>query len=97
MTLRIPLTAVPSQKLSITLGTQRCTISVYQKTTGLYFDLSVAGTRVVAGMICRNLVNLVRSRYLTGFVGDLAFVDTQGSQDPDYTGLGSRYQLVYLP
>lgn len=97
MTLRIPLTAVPAQRLSVTLGTQRCSISVYQKTTGLYFDLSVAGTLVVAGMICRNRVNLVRNRYITSFVGDLAIIDTQGNLDPDYTGLGSRYQLVYVP
>ncbi|MCP1257899.1 phage baseplate plug family protein [Acetobacter lambici] len=27
--------------------------------------------------------------------GDLAFADTQGTQDPDYTGLGSRFVLVY--
>lgn len=96
MTLRIPLTPTPSQTLSVTLGTQRCAISVYQKSTGLYFDLSVAGAPVVAGMICRNLTNLVRSSY-AAFVGNLAFVDTMGSDDPDYTGLGARYQLVYVP
>lgn len=96
MTSRIPLSAVPSQNLSVTLGTQRCSISVYQKSTGLYFDLSVAGSRVVAGMVCRNRVNLVRRSY-AAFVGNLAFVDTMGSADPDYTGLGSRFQLVYVP
>jgi len=95
MTIRIPLAAVPAQKLSVTLGTQRCLIGIYQKSTGLYFDLSVAGTVIVAGMVCRNRVGLVRAKYL-GFSGQLAVVDTQGAQDPDYTGLGSRYQLVYL-
>lgn len=96
MTLRIPLAPVASQNLSVTLGTQRCTISVYQKSTGLYFDLSVAGAPVVAGMICRNRVNLVRRSY-AAFVGNLAVIDTMGNLDPDYTGLGTRYQLIYTP
>ena len=45
-------------------------------------------------MLCLNLVGLVRSAYL-GFIGQLAFFDTQGTSDPDYSGLGTRYQLVY--
>lgn len=96
MTLRIPLTAVPAQRLSVTLGTQRCSIRVYQLATGLYFDLAVAGTPIVSGIVCRNRVGLIRAEYL-GFAGELAFIDTMGSQDPDYTGLGARYQLVYVP
>lgn len=38
---------------------------------------------------------IVRSAYL-GFIGDLAFIDTQGTSDPIYAGLGTRFQLVYL-
>jgi hypothetical protein len=37
----------------------------------------------------------VRDEYL-GFIGDLAFFDTQGMTDPDWTGLGSRYILGYF-
>lgn len=96
MTIRIPLTATPSQKLSVTLGTQRCSITIYQKSTGLYLDLSVAGTPILSGMICKDRVKLIRSSYIN-FSGNLSVVDTQGVQDPDYTGLGSRYQLVYVP
>lgn len=96
MTSRIPLVAIPSQRLSVTLGTQRCQISVYQKSTGLYFDLAVAGSPVVAGMVCRNRTNLVRASY-AAFSGNLAFIDTMGTEDPDYTGLGGRFQLVYIP
>lgn len=96
MTTTIPLTAVPAQTLSVTLGGQRCTITVSQRSTGLYADVAVAGTMVIAGMICRDRVPLKRSSYI-GFVGNLAFIDTQGVQDPDYTGLGGRYKLVYLP
>jgi hypothetical protein len=55
----------------------------------------VGGNLVIAGVLCRNLVYLVREAYL-GFAGDLAFVDTAGSDDPQYTGLGSRWQLLYV-
>jgi hypothetical protein len=91
----IPLSAVPSQKLSVLLGGQNCQIKVYQKTTGLYVDLSVNNAPIVSGVICRNAVQIVRDVYL-GFSGDLVFLDTQGSDDPDYTGLAGRFQFVYL-
>lgn len=96
MTSRIPLIAAPSQRLTITLGAQRCVITVYQRSTGLYVDLSVAGAPVTVGTICRDRVNLVRSSY-AAFVGKLAFIDTRGTSDPTYDGLGDRYQMVYIP
>jgi hypothetical protein len=91
----IPLAATPSQSLSVTLAQQNCGINVYQKSTGLYLDLFVAGNRVMSGVLCRDRVYLVRQAYL-GFSGDLAFVDTQGEDDPQCTGLGTRWQLVYI-
>jgi hypothetical protein len=91
----IPLGATPSQQLSILLGGQNCQIKVYAKTTGVYLNLSVNNAAVVSGSQCRDRVAIVRDAYL-GFIGDLAFFDTQGESDPDYTGFGSRCQLVYL-
>lgn len=91
----IPLQAVPSQSLSVQLNGQACSIAVYQKSTGLYIDLGVNGTALMFGVICENNNRLVRYAYL-GFVGDLVFTDSQGSADPDYTGLGSRFNLIYL-
>ncbi len=93
--LRIPLPAKPALSFAITLGGQRCQIKIRQLTTGVYMDLSVAGVPVVSTAICLDRVRIVRYGYL-GFIGDLLFVDTQGKTDPDYTGFGSRYQLVYL-
>jgi len=90
----IPLNAVASQSFSVQLGTQNCDINIYQKSTGLYFDITVNGTEIVSTMICLNLVYLIREAYL-GFSGNLFFFDTQGTNDPDYTSLGSRYILVY--
>lgn len=93
--LTIPLSATPSKDYSVLLGGQNCQIKVYQKTTGLYFDISVNDVPLVQGTICRDRVKLVRHAYL-GFIGDFAFFDTQGTSDPVSTGLGSRYQLAYL-
>ncbi|KWO54482.1 phage baseplate plug protein [Burkholderia territorii] len=93
--LTIALAATPSQRLSINLAQQACGINLYQKRTGLYLDLYVAGSLIIAGVLCRNRVYLVREAYL-GFRGDLAFVDTAGNDDPDYTALGTRWPLLYL-
>lgn len=90
----IPLTAVGAQSFTVLLGTQQCAINVYQLSTGLYCDLVANNTDIVSTMLCLNLVGLVRGAYL-GFTGQLFFYDTQGIRDPDYSGLGDRYQLVY--
>lgn len=92
----IPLQAVASQQLSVLLEQQDCQISVYQKSTGLFFDLFADGVEIISGVICQNLNLIVRSLYL-GFNGDLVFMDNQnGNIDPDYTQIGSRFSLVYL-
>lgn len=97
----VPLQPVPSQTLTVLLANQNCRINVYQKAFGLYFDLTVPTLSVsplVAGVVCRNANRLVRYAYL-GFIGDFEFFDqlnTMSPSDPDYTGLGSRFQLVYL-
>jgi hypothetical protein len=94
----VPLQAVPNQTLQAELNSQACILNVYQTAYGLFMDLYVGNALVVCGVICENLNRIVRSRYL-GFSGDLVFVDVQGmpQQDPVYTGLGSRFVLVYLP
>jgi len=96
MTQVIPLANVPYQTFSITLAGQRCKIALYQKAEGLFLDLAIGQTQIVTAMICRDRVKLLRYPYL-GFVGNLAFVDTQGTSDPQYTGFDSRYVLSYLP
>lgn len=92
---QISLQAVPSQQLQITLAGQNCQIAVYEKTTGLYVDLNVNGADISTGVIAQDLNILVPTTYL-GFAGNLLFCDTQGSTDPVSTGLGARYQLLYL-
>ena len=91
----IPLNAVPSQTVTVQLGSQNCRLNLYQKSTGLYGDVYVGSALIIAGVICRNNNLIVRDAYL-GFIGDLAFIDSQGSSDPDYTGLGARFNLAYF-
>lgn len=91
----VPLQAVPNQAVSILLGGQNCQINVYSKAGALYLDLYVDNILIVGGVTCQNLNRIVRSKYL-GFVGDLGFIDNQGSSDPTYEGLGSRFSLAYL-
>lgn len=94
--LGIPLSAVPSQTLNVTLAGQPCQLSVYTSAIGaLYMDVLLNGTTIALGVPCQNNNRIVRAAY-TGFVGDFTFTDTQGSNDPTYDGLGTRYQLVYL-
>ncbi|PND34526.1 hypothetical protein C1I89_10090 [Achromobacter pulmonis] len=92
---KIPLRAVPSQSLSVVLAGQSCQVNVYEKSTGIYLDLFVNHQPIVTTVLCHDRVRLVREVY-RGFVGDLAFIDRRGHADPEYTGLGDRFILVYL-
>jgi hypothetical protein len=50
---------------------------------------------LATGVACQNLNRLVRLDYL-GFIGDLIWQDTHGTNDPTSPGLGTRYQLCYI-
>lgn len=90
----IPLSATASQTIKVILNQQSVRLDVYQRSTGLFMNVWLNGTQVVAGAICQNLNPVVHADYL-GLGGDFIFVDTQGSNDPTYDGLGSRYVLVW--
>lgn len=93
--LNIPIQPVPSQTLAVVLGDQSCRINIYTKRQGLFVDLYVGTSPIITGVIAQDRNVIVRDAYL-GFVGDLAFADLQGVEDPAYGGLGSRYALLYL-
>lgn len=82
------------QLLTLPLGTAIATISLSQLGTGLYADIGIDGTLIAAGILALDGVPLLNNPYL-GFPGDIAIFDTQGNDDPDYTGLGSRFQLLW--
>ena len=105
----VPLEALPSQTLQIVLGGQNCALSVYTldgydytdptlgtPNTNVYLDFAYNGIDVTETQICFNKKRLLINRQYLGFVGDFMFVDTQGTNDPQFAGLGSRYVLLYL-
>lgn len=100
MTLIVPLQSVPNQTVTVLLNNQQTLLYLYQTSTGLYIDVYVNSTLIIGGVICEQANVIVRDAYL-GFSGDLAFYDTQpdpvaGPLDPQYTGFGSRWILVYF-
>ena len=97
--LKITLSPEVSQIFSITLEGVSCTIKLHQRTTGLYMDMWVNDILAFAGVLCLNITKIVRYDYIraaSGFKGDLFFTDMQGTNDPSYDGLGTRYMLYYL-
>lgn len=92
---QIPLKATPSQLLGFTVNGQNVQLHLYQKEQGLFADVNCNDVDISTGVLALNRVGLVRQNYL-GFSGNLLFRDTQGSSDPDYTGLADRFQLMYL-
>lgn len=91
----IPVTDTYAQTFNVTLGGQDCSLNLYQKPAGLFIDVTVSGTLIIGGVICRNVTRIVRDAYL-GFIGDLLWLDNQGAEDPTSPGLGTRYSLIYL-
>lgn len=91
----IPIQSVPSQQFQVTLDEQLCAFSIYVKNQCMFFDAVVNGAQIAYAVQCKNLVQLIPTAYL-GFTGLLVFYDTQGYSDPIYTGLGSRWVLLYL-
>lgn len=89
--------ALPNQTMQAALGGQAVTLNIYQTQYELAMDVLAPGmlNGGLFGVICQNLNRIVRDAYL-GFVGDLVWLDTQGATDPIYTGIGGRYQLIYL-
>lgn len=92
----LSLQSVPSQTLKSLLSGQQTSISLYLLSDGkMYMDVQLNNKLVVSGVLVRNNVKIIRNTYF-GFKGDFVVTDTQGSSDPEYTGLGARWQLVYL-
>lgn len=94
----VSLQATPNQTLTVPLAGQSVDLSIRQQSSGLYIDVFLNGEPIVRSVICQNENRIIRDLYF-GFPGDFIFYDTLGSgtpADPDYTGLGGRYQLVYI-
>lgn len=89
----IALQPVPNQTVSCAAGGQQLRLAIYHRLGKIYMDVNCNGTDIANGAICLNGAKVVKSAYL--MVGNLAIVDIQGANDPEYSGLGSRYLLIY--
>lgn len=94
--LQIPIQPVPSQQVLCVLDGQNCQIAIYQKGGTVFVDLNSNGTDMCVACLAHNGVALDSCNSYDGFQGNLFFIDTQGIDDPQYTGFGTRWVLVYL-
>jgi hypothetical protein len=90
----IPVQTVPAQTFNIVLNDQHCRINIYTRTTGLYVDIGRDNVLIIGGVLAHDRNWIVREAYF-GFLGDIAFWDTQGINDPEWQGLNTRYYLGY--
>lgn len=90
----IPLKQVPAQSINTILAGQPCTINLRLLGGRQYLSLSVNGTIICQNVLMVDRSAIVRAAY-TGFIGDLASVDTQGTEPPQYTGWNDRWELAF--
>jgi hypothetical protein len=94
---KIPLSAIPSQSLSIRLGGQPCQITLRKNGDFLYFSLRVNDAPIVSYRMCQNRQRLLIDAKYKGFIGDFMFVDqTPADEPPIYNGLNTRWLFYYL-
>ena len=90
----ISLQPVKGQPLQVSLGGQRVTLRINQRSTGMFIDVALSGVWIAQGVLCLNCNKIIRYPYLK-FKGELFFADTKGDLDPVYDELGSRFKLFY--
>jgi hypothetical protein len=83
----IPLQPIPNQSVSFMLNGSAYTVDVETRLEELYISIWRGGAYVL-----RN--RALRSYAPVGF--DLQLVDTEGTEDPEYSGLGLRWRLLGL-
>lgn len=93
--LEIVIQPEASQVLRCVIGEQQVQIATRQKRQGLFVDIAINGENIVTSVIALNEVPIICREYL-GFKGNFYFIDTLGSENPEYSGLGDRFNLIYL-
>lgn len=91
----IPLQPVANQIVKVVLDNQNCQILLALRNDNFFADVSVGGIDLVTCVIVRDSVPIVASEH-SGFSGQLMIVDTGGNEDPQVSGLGSRWLLTYF-
>ena len=90
----IPLSPIPHQLLAVVIGTHSYEIEVRQMGANLYTSVAIDGeqvTRMVRATSRGELFPWAR----VDVPLQIYWQDLQGDEDPQYTGLGSRWVLSY--
>lgn len=93
---QIPLTAVPTQRLAVTLDGQACSVEVRQNGRRMYLSLWLNDQMILGARVCRDRSLMLTGAHYRGFAGDLMWVDNSAFDDPQWWGLAGRWSLIYL-
>lgn len=91
----IPIQAVANQIVKIVLDGQNCQILIAQRNENIFVDVNVNGVDLVCNALARDSVPIICREYV-GFSGQLMFIDSSAADDPQFSGFGTRWFLVYL-
>lgn len=96
----IPLRATGNQTLQVVLEGQNCSLRLYTRNLSdgvetLFCDLSIDQDPVFYGCPCLDGLPMPLYAWL-GMTGQLVFVDMEGDEAPRWSGLGSRWKLLYM-
>lgn len=96
----IPLRATGNQTLQVVLEGQNCSLRLYTRGLSdgvetLFCDLSIDQNPVFYGCPCLDGLPMPLYAWL-GMTGQLVFIDMEGDEAPHWSGLGSRWKLLYM-
>lgn len=96
----IPLRATGNQTLQVVLDGQNCSLRLYTRglsdgVEALFCDLSIDQEPVFYGCPCLDGLPMPLYAWL-GMTGQLVFIDMEGDEAPRWSGLGSRWKLLYM-
>ncbi|KER03406.1 MULTISPECIES: hypothetical protein [Photorhabdus] len=86
MIVEIALSPIPNQTTSFSISGDLIDVTLESRLGKIFATVQKNEEYLVCNRICRNLSYLCRW---------LIFVDIEGNSDPEYSGLGSRYKLVW--
>lgn len=90
----IPVQPVPNQQFQVELDDATAQITLTTTDYGMLADVVYNGVAVALSRLCLDRTDLNPAAY-QGMPQGLYFVDMQGTSAPVYTGLNTRYLLLY--
>lgn len=92
--LQIPVQAIASQIIAVSINSQNCSITLRELNGRQYFSLSLNGASICDNVLMQSHSSIINAAYM-GFIGEFLVLDLSGADAPNYTGWGSRWILVY--